>query len=231
MEARTREILETGLRDYIKTGEPITSERLYKFYDFGIKPAMIRRELNDLAEAGYLYQPHPSAGRLPTDKAYRVFIEKLLTEEETDKPSEQLQKMGRSLFHGNIASFVEDLAKSFGLLSIGYDPAADSFWNSGLESLLTSLDEATKEDFLAVVNDFSSLPGRLSRERALFKKEDVEPQIFVGANPLTRSECLSVLASRVDFDGEEIILMTIGPKRMDYQKPIRLFRYLNKAKK
>lgn len=52
MRERTKEILEAGVRQFIKTGLPITSERLFEEYDFGIKPAMIRCELNALDEEG-----------------------------------------------------------------------------------------------------------------------------------------------------------------------------------
>lgn len=233
MEARAKAILETGLRDYIKTGEPITSERLYAICDFGIKPAMIRRELNNLSDAGYLYQPHPSAGRLPTDKTYRFFIEKLLKGEETKekKSPGNFQKLSRSLSRGDIESFVEDLSSQLKCLSIGYDVKENDFWQSGLETLLAHLDFETKAEMLEVVKDFESLPERLSHERTWFTSGNFLPQVFVGESPVTRSEHLSVLAGRIDIDGEEIIFMTIGPKRMDYEKPIQLFKYLSKVKK
>ena len=231
MEERTKSILEAGLRDYIKTGEPITSERLYHLYDFGIKPAMIRRELNLLSDAGYLSQPHPSAGRLPTDKAYRLFIEKLLSGEETkvQKSSDNFKRLSRTLSRGDIESFVEDLSGQLKCLSIGYDAKENDFWQSGLETLLAHLDFETKADLLEVVKDFELLPERLSHEKQWFTSEDFWPRVFVGESPVTRSEQLSVLAGRIDLDGEEIILMTIGPKRMDYEKPIQLFKYLNRA--
>lgn len=233
MEERTKSILEAGLRDYIKTGEPITSERLYRLYDFGIKPAMIRRELNDLSDAGYLSQPHPSAGRLPTDKAYRFFIEKLLGDEEnkTQRNSDKFQKLSRSLDRGDIESFVEELSSQLKCLSIGYDAKENDFWQSGLETLLAHLDFETKADLLEVVKDFELLPERLSHERHWMESGEFLPQVFVGESPVTRSENLSVLAGRIDLDGENIILMTIGPKRMDYEKPIQLFKYLNRTKK
>lgn len=232
MDARTKLILETGIRDYIKTGEPITSERLYRFYDFGIKPAMIRWELNDLSGAGYLMQVHTSGGRVPTNKAYRFFVQELLSKESAhERIPEQFDKLARNFLEGDIDSFVKCISEEFGLLGIGYEPEEDNFWESGLEGLLEKLDVETKPDLLDVVKDFESLPERLLHERSWLEKGDFWPQIFIGSNPMTKSDYLSVLAGRFDFNGEDMILMAIGPKRMDYQKPIRLFRYLNKVKR
>ena len=77
LKERTLDILEASVRDFIETGNPVTSERLYRKYDFGIKPAMIRWELHDLAKQNYLCQNHPSGGRIPSDKAYKFFVEEI----------------------------------------------------------------------------------------------------------------------------------------------------------
>ena len=67
MTDRTAQILEAAIQEFINTGEPVSSGLLYDRYDFGIKPAMIRLELDELEDGGYLEQPHHSAGRVPTD--------------------------------------------------------------------------------------------------------------------------------------------------------------------
>ena len=72
---RPLSILEAVVRDFINTGVPVSSKRLFQDHGFEIKPATIRAELNQLTESGFLSQPHTSGGRIPTDKAYRLFAE------------------------------------------------------------------------------------------------------------------------------------------------------------
>jgi heat-inducible transcriptional repressor len=75
---RERAVLYAVVSDYIKTGEPVASRTLSTRYDLHLSAASIRNVLKDLEEDGYLSQPHPSAGRLPTRLAYQLFIDALM---------------------------------------------------------------------------------------------------------------------------------------------------------
>lgn len=77
---RKLKILQAIIQDYIHTAEPIGSRTLTKRYDLGVSPATIRNEMADLEELGFLMQPHTSAGRVPSDKAYRLYVDTLLEE-------------------------------------------------------------------------------------------------------------------------------------------------------
>lgn len=74
---RARRILYAVVSEYIATGEPVGSRRLSKRYGLNVSPATIRNELSDLEEAGCLAQPHTSAGRIPTELGFRIFIDAL----------------------------------------------------------------------------------------------------------------------------------------------------------
>lgn len=74
---RARKILYAVISEYIATGEPVGSRRLAKRYGLNLSPATIRNELADLEDAGCLSQPHTSAGRVPTEIGYRIFIDAL----------------------------------------------------------------------------------------------------------------------------------------------------------
>lgn len=78
LDKRGRQILETVVNRYINTAEPVGSLFLARRRHLGISPASIRSALNDLENRGYLYQPHTSAGRVPTDKGYRYFVDSLM---------------------------------------------------------------------------------------------------------------------------------------------------------
>ncbi|PRX28352.1 heat-inducible transcription repressor HrcA [Orenia metallireducens] len=78
MTERKKEILKAIVNEYIMTAEPVGSRTLARRYDFGVSPATIRNEMADLEEANYLEQPHRSAGRIPTDKGYRFYVDDLM---------------------------------------------------------------------------------------------------------------------------------------------------------
>ena len=75
---RKFEILYAIIKDYIKTAEPVGSRTIEKKYKLGISSATIRNEMADLEEMGYLIQPHTSAGRIPSDKAYRLYVDQFM---------------------------------------------------------------------------------------------------------------------------------------------------------
>jgi len=75
---RKLKILQAIIDDYIRTAEPVGSRTLAKKYGLGISSATIRNEMSDLEDMGFLEQPHTSAGRVPSDKAYRLYVDKLM---------------------------------------------------------------------------------------------------------------------------------------------------------
>src|ERR1700756_1028811 len=75
---RERAILHAIVRSYIDTGEPVGSRTISRLRDLALSPATIRNAMADLADEGYLSQPHTSAGRLPTEKAFRCYVRSLV---------------------------------------------------------------------------------------------------------------------------------------------------------
>lgn len=79
---RKLKILQAIISDYVRSAEPVGSRTLSKRFDLGISPATIRNEMSDLEEMGYLTHPHTSAGRVPSDKAYRLYVNNLMEKQE-----------------------------------------------------------------------------------------------------------------------------------------------------
>jgi heat-inducible transcriptional repressor len=77
LDGRTQSILVAVIQSFIQTAEPVGSRVLSKRFDFGLSPATIRNVMSDLEELGFLEQPHTSAGRVPTDKGYRFYVNHL----------------------------------------------------------------------------------------------------------------------------------------------------------
>ena len=72
---RERRVLEAVIRSYVETAEPAGSRTLSRRFGLGVSPATIRNTMSDLEQKGYLFHPHTSAGRVPSDKAYRVYVD------------------------------------------------------------------------------------------------------------------------------------------------------------
>ena len=138
MQERTAEILEAAIREFIRTGEPVSSQHLYERYRFGIKPAMIRLELNDLADHGYLEQPHHSAGRVPTNRGYEFFAEQALREPAAGSDA------GRELTHlfDTMAwpHLLDVFSEELGLLGVAMEPLGGTIYKEGLENLIDRLE-------------------------------------------------------------------------------------------
>jgi heat-inducible transcriptional repressor len=75
---REHQILEAVIRTYVETAEPAGSRSVARRFNLGISPATVRNTMSDLEEKGYLYHPHTSAGRVPTDMAYRLYVDSLM---------------------------------------------------------------------------------------------------------------------------------------------------------
>ena len=85
---RKEKILKAVVESYIQSGEPIGSKTLQSETDLGVSSATIRNELADLVAKGYLVQPHTSAGRVPSHKGYRYYVDNLI---EIEQPSQRIR--------------------------------------------------------------------------------------------------------------------------------------------
>lgn len=117
MNERKVRILEAIIRDYIQTGDPVGSRTISKKYDLGISSATIRNEMSDLEELGFIMQPHTSAGRIPSDKGYRLYVDNIMERRRINPDVERIitemirQKINR------IDTLVEETAKLISTLT------------------------------------------------------------------------------------------------------------------
>ena len=81
---RKRKILHAIIQNYLESGEPVGSRTISKYTDLNLSSATIRNEMSDLEELGYIVQPHTSAGRIPSDKGYRLYVDELMREKEDE---------------------------------------------------------------------------------------------------------------------------------------------------
>ena len=84
LDERKRKILKAIIQTYLETGEPVGSRTISKYTDLNLSSATIRNEMSDLEEMGYILQPHTSAGRIPSDKGSRLYVDELMREKEQE---------------------------------------------------------------------------------------------------------------------------------------------------
>ena len=107
LDERKVKILKAIVSNYLETGEPVGSRTISKYTDLNLSSATIRNEMSDLEDMGYICQPHTSAGRIPTDKGYRFYVDSLMNEkieaekgnllERVDKMEKMLKQVARVL--------------------------------------------------------------------------------------------------------------------------------------
>ena len=84
LDARKKTILTAIIQTYLETGEPVGSRTISKYTDLNLSSATIRNEMSDLEEMGYILQPHTSAGRIPSDKGYRLYVDELIRQKDQE---------------------------------------------------------------------------------------------------------------------------------------------------
>ena len=106
LDDRKQTILKAIIANYLETGEPVGSRTISKLSDLGLSSATIRNEMSDLEEMGYVVQPRTSAGRVPTDKGYRFYVDNVMSEKSAEKEAE-LEEAQKT--HGALLERVDKL--------------------------------------------------------------------------------------------------------------------------
>ncbi len=219
---RQGEILNRVIQDYITLAEPVSSKLLEKKHKFGVSPATIRNEMQELTNRGYLSQPHTSAGRVPTDKGYRFFVDKLLENNLRNFENNFDRKIKDSFeFMKEATKF---LAEESSELALGYSAGKKIIWKEGWEDIFEEpefLEPGLASSFAGMIDDFEQ------NIEEIFSPETCLPvgmiKIYIGReNPVSKNKEFSIITA--GFDGGFFAIL--GPKRMSYDKNIKLIKKL-----
>lgn len=207
----------------------MASQELTHGFGLEIGPATVRNEMLKLDRLGYLEQPHTSAGRVPTDKGYRFFVDNLL---EDTYLSEQEQKLIGKMFRNldGEEEFVKELSRTISQLTGSLTAAGLSdneiFYESGFSEVLKEPEFQSAE----YVQRFGRLVDSLEENiREFFKDFDKEAeQVFIGGeNPIQDAQnCAMTLSFWEHPRGFSGFISMVGPRRTDYRKKISLIHYL-----
>jgi len=221
---RQAQIIKGLVRQYIKTAEPVSSKFLSEKYDFGLCPSAIRIEFQFLIKEGFLEQPHTSAGRVPTDKAYRFFVDSL-KEKREEKIEEELEDILKGMqdkfrMASEITKFMADNSSSFvnlHFLKEGVD------LKEGLDEIFKAKDESFVSSFVNFMENF---------EKNIEKLRNSKTMVYIGEeNLIPKSKNITLICSECKLPNQKAFITILGPKRMDYEKNIKLINSLNKVLK
>lgn len=175
MDSRKEKILEAVVLDYIQTAEPVGSRTISKKYDLGVSPATIRNEMADLEEMGLIEQPHTSAGRIPSDKGYRYYVDYLMQHDEVKSEARELIKESISKkttqVEETVSNILNTLSQTSGYTSLMLlnEPATENKLK-----LLQLMPLETGRALMVIVTDDDKIENRFIQIPPQLGKEDLE---------------------------------------------------------
>lgn len=228
MEDRYAQILSGAINLYIQTAKPVSSSALLRKYGWSISPATVRAVLQELDEEGFLFQPHTSAGRIPTDKGYRFYVNRLqsqqVAEEERQRLRRQLEELASRYQHlaSSTSRLLSHLVHTVAVCSV---PRIQDTREAGLAELMRQPDE----NIVEAVREVSLILDQAdSFLNSLVDEETLDSAIFIGEeNPFIPARHTSLVARAVEVPRYgQVVLCIIGPKRMPYRRNVALLKAL-----
>lgn len=224
MSERKKLILETILKEYLKTAAPVSSGVLVEKYKLDISTATVRNEMMELEEEGYIYQPHTSAGRIPTEIAYELFLSEIKENKKRRELKEIEHEALENLFKTDEVSW-RQTAKAIAEMSGGavfWAFHKNDLYYTGLSNLFAQ-PEFSRVD---MVCDVSAIIDRLEEIiDEIFEEIEEGEQILVGSkNPF--GNFLSTVLVKYKNNNVSGIFGILGPMRMDYARNLALVEFI-----
>ena len=226
---RQVEILKTIIAEYTATGDPVGSEILDRKYSLGVSPATVRNEMVVLSARGFLMKPHFSAGRIPTAKAFRFYIQNLMEEKELSTAEEVSYKSDVWDHREEVSRLLQQaaqvLAKRTNLLAVSTANTGDIHY-FGVQNIFAHkefYDIDLASQFLQNL-DQNSFFAKILEE---FRRVEEDILFMLGDEGVENSATQTYAAVYGAFESEKIrgVIGVLGPKRMHYDVVVPNVRY------
>ncbi len=223
MDKRKELILYTIINEHVNTGVPVGSNVLVEKYKLNISPATVRNEMATLEEEDYIAQPHTSAGRVPTEKAYKLYNKNLkkkkLGKSEETSLSDSLKKKDEGSFK-EAAKVISQLSGN----AVFWAFHRNNLYYTGISNLFQQPEFSQIE----LVYDISQVIDRMDEIiDAVFDKIENEPCVWIGTENPFGDFCGSIIA-KYNYEDKEGLLGILGPMRMNYEKNSAIIEYILK---
>lgn len=218
---RKQEVLKAIIQHFINTGEPVGSNTIIVSYKFSVSPATIRNDMASLEKEQFIFQPHTSAGRVPTDKGYRVYVNELADIDAERAGALQMLRQLREEYALEQAK--EKIYESVSLLSRATQNVSFATLPDNARTFYLGLSNVLRQpEFLNDTIRASQVIEVLEKHDNfvnLLKKLDITDtiQTFIGKeNILPQIQSCSLMVSKYELKGFQGYIGLLGPTRMNY---------------
>jgi len=228
LDERKQKVLQIIVGDYVESAEPVGSKTVTEKHNLNASPATIRFDMADLEKKGYIKKPHTSAGRIPSDKGYRFFIDEIMEIEPLNRKQEELvkerfQKAHRDFLIEVIGNLLSDLSGNTSII-INSDKH-NNFYITGISRMLKQPEFNISENICDVVETIEH-PSKISNVLHEYIEESKSLSIHVGTeNHIKPLRKCSVATTPFKERG---IISIIGPTRMNYKRVASVLNYFAK---
>ena len=220
MNGRKLIILNTIIKEHIKTGAPVGSGVLVDKYRLDISPATVRNEMAELEEEDFIIQPHTSAGRVPTEKAYNLYLTSLKEKQLAEKEAEVLKRALRGNDEASFKQTAKEMAKISGQ-AIFWAFHKNNLYYTGISNLFSQPEFSEPN----LIYNISAIIDRMDEIIDDIFSEVKETEVLLGsANPF--GDSCSTIFSKYRRSGKTGLFGILGPMRMDYEKNLALVKYV-----
>ena len=230
---RQEKLLEKIIKEFVATAQPVSSKLLEESGNFGLSSATLRSEMNELERAGYLEQPHTSAGRIPTDKAYRFYVDKVVKREPAEIGEKDKRKIDATIHEApqaprevnrSIAQILSELSENLVITNIVEE---EDFFKIGLKNLFEFPEFHEFNRMFRLTSFFEEFSAIWAGGSASLHSGDHDIQVFIGhESPFRNANEEAIICAEYklpnNFTGSVIM---VGPTRMNYRRNMGLVKY------
>jgi len=226
MDERKQKLLAHIIEAHVKTAQPVGSNLISSSYMKDVSGPTVRNEMQELERSGYITHPHTSAGRIPTEAGYRLYLENMLAVRDlAEKHQKEFTAICRS--EKDSETKVKTIAKKAAQLSgdavvVGFSP--NNVYYTGLSNIFGKPEFARHEKVVSISSVIDHLDEVMSQISA---RLDDDISVLLGSDNPFGDECGSVLATAKINSGMGVVGI-LGPMRMDYAKNIAFVKYIKK---
>ena len=230
---RKKRVLKAIIKHFIQTAEPVGSNTILVSYQFHVSPATIRNDMAALENEGYIQQPHTSAGRIPTDKGYRLYVDEMADYKKARIAAKKTLSTIREQYkleqvRERLHEAVSLLARATNTVSFATTPDNPRTFFLGMSNVLKQPefvhDSMRASQVIEVLEKHDNFVKTLAelkttkKVRTFIGEENIIPQI----------QSCSIIVAEYEKDGYSGYIGLLGPKRMDYAYNIVLLEEIKK---
>ncbi|MDP3997621.1 MAG: hypothetical protein Q8P73_03945 [bacterium] len=228
MQTRSAAILGGLIRLYIRTARPVGSAALVQELHLSLSPATIRNILQELDDVGYIHQPHTSAGRIPTDKGYRYYVDHIAPAELSARRQDHIRLQLQQLI-GEYQHLSRTASKLLSQLTHAVALCCLESLNETTDAGFSELTKQPDADIIDAIREVSLIIEQAEDRLSELSSAPDNFATYIGAeNPLFKAEHTSMVVRTIkSAEYGSVTLAIIGPKRMFYEKNISLINALS----